>query len=142
MGCACIRPYGQNNIIYKGDKDIIESKYESGNFIEWTRKDALPVPPGYGCDFSNAHSRPPELTKAQEIALVPFVFAPCGYRIMVFDRISNHLFDYLVTAFFVLFISSISKKRGASGALAFLISFRILWRRVFRLSIELLLVIS
>ena len=34
MGCACIRPYGQNNIIYKGDKDIIESKYESGNFID------------------------------------------------------------------------------------------------------------
>ena len=34
MGCACIRPYGQNSIIYNGDKNIIETKLESENFVD------------------------------------------------------------------------------------------------------------
>ena len=34
MGCACLRPIGQKSIIYKGDKNIIESKLESDNFID------------------------------------------------------------------------------------------------------------
>ena len=34
MGCACIRPYGQNSIIYNGDKNIITTKFESDNFID------------------------------------------------------------------------------------------------------------
>ena len=34
MGCACLRPIGQKSIIYKGDKNIIENKLESDNFID------------------------------------------------------------------------------------------------------------